>query len=411
MSLDCLNNKNSEFKAFGSMIFTGSATIGVMNAGYNVTKILEISEDIVKQNAYHFIKNFPEMPVILPSEWENDDYLYAMKNENYDFAYFNCPCSSLSSINRQASVDGKNNIHFYRVFDTISKVEPKAFLIENAPTLIKLGYPILKDLTHKLGDKYRFTIIRDYAGNHNVAMKRMRTLVVGWHRDHFNKIPLLEANIQPMYTTKDCIGDLYNTPLGTINNHECIPGTDYEQYSHLFNKYVDPSKTSVMSFIKYWDEIKDEFEPKDREYLEKTIEKLNAGKSLWDKSPYKPSEDGYCPSMTSLTKIIHPVNGRLFTIREYARLMNYPDDFILYEGGETPIIQCLAQGVPANFVKYIAGEIKEALAGNRELLDDSEDKILSFQHHTKMKRDIYTQEEIDNLKELDVDKNSINIVK
>ncbi len=411
MSLDYLNNKNSKFKAFGSMIFCGSATIGVMNAGYNVEKILEISEDIVKQNAYHFVKNFPEMPVILPSEWENDEYLANMKEAKYDFAYFNCPCSSLSSINRNASVDGKNNVHFYRVFNTIQKTEPKAFLIENAPTLIKLGYPIIKDLTHILGDKYRFTIVRDFAGNHNVAMKRMRTLVIGWHRDHFNKIPLLEANIQPQFTTKDCIGDLYNKPLGSIPNHECISGSDFEQYSHLFNDYVDSASTSVMSFIKYWDKIKDEFNDKDREYLERVMGKINSGKGVWDKSPYKPSEDSFCPSMTSLTKIIHPVLDRLFTVREYARLMNYPDDFIIHEGGETPIVQCLAQGVPANFVKYIATEVKEALAGNRDFIEDSEDKILSFQHHTKMKRDIYTQDEVNELTQLDVNKDSIKILK
>ena len=39
---------------------------------------------------------------------------------------------------------------------------------------------------------------------------------------------------------------------------------------------------------------------------------------------------------------------------------------------ETDIIQCIAQGVPANFVEYIANEVKEALDGNREFVEDSE---------------------------------------
>lgn len=408
MSLDYLNNPNG-LKALGGMIFCGSATIGTMKSGFNVEKVLEISNDITDNNSYHFVRNFKELPIILPSEWENEEYLKQLKGK-YNLAYFNPPCSSLSSINRNASVDGKSNIHFYRVFNIINNVEPDTFLIENAPTLVKLGYPILKDLVNQLGDKYRFTIVRDYAGNHNVAMKRMRTLVVGWNREKFDKIPLLEANIVPQLSTKDCIGDLYDIPLDSIPNHHCVPEDDFNKYSHLFD-YIDNGTTATMSFIKNWDSVKNNLEIKDRENIEKQIAKLNSGKNLWDKSPYRPKEDSFCPSMTSLTRIIHPKNNRLFTVREYARLMNYPDDYILYDGGKTPLIQCLAQGVPANFVQYITTEIKEALLGNREFIENSEDKILSFQHHTKMKRDIYTKEEVMNLTQLDCDKNSINILK
>lgn len=410
MSLDYLNDKNSNLKAFGSMIFCGSATIGTMRSGYNVNKILEITDDMVEHNAYHFVKNFPEMPVLGPSVWENDEYLESMKKENYDFAYFNCPCSSLSSINRNASVDGKNNIHFYRVYNIINKVEPRAFLIENAPTLIKLGYPILKDLTHILGDKYRFTIIRDSAGNHNVPMRRMRTLVVGWHRDHFNKIPLLQANKQPSYTIKDCIGDLYDVPFDESINHVCLPDREWGKYEHLFH-LVPEGKTALRTFINHWDEIKDQFDDKDKKYIERVIATLKIKPGIWDKTPFKAYENGNAPSMTSLSKIIHPKNNRHFTVREYARLMSYPDDFILYEGGKTPIIQCLAQGVPANFVQYIASEIKEALLGNRSLLDDSEDKIVSFQHNCKMKRQLFNQDEIDTMTELEVSKSSESIEK
>lgn len=405
MKLDYLNEKNKDFKAACGFIFGGSATIGVINAGYNVDQVLEMTEDMDEYNAYHFTRNF-SIPVVKPSDWENDSYLYKLKEKNYDLMLFNPPCSSLSQINRNASVDGKNNIHFYRVFNIISKVEPKTFIIENAPTLIKLGYPILKDLTHQLGDKYRFTIIRDFAGNHNVPMKRMRTLIVGWHKNTFNKIPLLHANIQPTYTTKDCIGDLYNVPLNSLPNHNCIENETFDQYSHLFDKYVDPSSSSAQSFIKYWDEVKDIFEEKDRIFIEKIMDKLNKGQNVWDKSPYKPDENTTCPSMTSVTKIIHPKNSRMFTVREYARLMNYPDDFVFYDECKTPIIQCIAQGVPANFIEYISNEVKQALLNNRDMIDGSENCVLSFQHHTKMKFDVYKQEEVDSLKELDVNKKS-----
>ena len=45
-----------------------------------------------------------------------DTVLDNLKNENVDLMCCNCPCSSLSRVNRWAKVDGSNNIHFYIFF-------------------------------------------------------------------------------------------------------------------------------------------------------------------------------------------------------------------------------------------------------------------------------------------------------
>ena len=62
-------------KAIGNFIFAGSATIGVMNTGlFEVDRILEITDEIVEQNAKDYIHNYPEIPVVVPSEWESEGY-------------------------------------------------------------------------------------------------------------------------------------------------------------------------------------------------------------------------------------------------------------------------------------------------------------------------------------------------
>ena len=410
MSLDYLNNKNSKLKAIGCCIFCGSASIGTMKSGFNVDRVLEISDDMVNQNAYHFIKNFKDVPIITPSTWENDEYLESLKNEKYDLFYSNVPCSGLSSINRMASADNKVNVHFYRVFDAISKIQPKVFLIENAPTLIKLGFPIIKDLTKILGKQYRFTILRDCAGNHNIAMKRTRTMIVGWNRNEFDKIPELHANKQPLFSVKDAIGDLYNKELNSIPNHN-IP-EDAGQFK-IWNKYSNfipyaiPNNTLLIGLVNNYDSIHDQFDEKLNNKVSIARDKLNNNKKLFDKSPYMTDENYLAPSLTSLAIYIHPTNNRFFTTREYARLMGYPDDFILYDGEcKTPTIQCLAQGVPVDFFQYITTEIKEVLFGNRQLIDNSEDKIISFEHHIKMARELFTQEQINSMAGLDTSKNA-----
>lgn len=128
-------------------------------------------------NAFHFVRNY-DIPIIKPSQWNNDEYLLSLKNK-YDLLFANPPCSGLSAINRNASADNDINKHIYEVANTINIIEPKTFLIENAPTLITKGAPILKDIQRILSNKYRVTVITDLAGNHNVPMFRKRTLVVG----------------------------------------------------------------------------------------------------------------------------------------------------------------------------------------------------------------------------------------
>lgn len=406
MSLDYLNDKNSNFKAIGCFIFGGSASIGVMNAGFYLDRVLEMTDNMTELNAYHFSKNFKNIPIVGPSEWENEEYLNELQKKDYDIFISNCPCSSLSQINRKASVDGDRNKEFYRVFSNIKHIKPKSFVIENAPTLIKLGYPIILDMIDQLSDTYKFTIIRDYAGNHEVAMKRMRTLLVGWRKDVFNNtMPLVHMNKIKQFTADDAIGDLCKYQLGSeeILNH-IIPKNKWESEAHLFS-YVKHGTTIMQTLIDNWDKLNKKINNKNIfDNVLKNKNKIDNGNRIWDKSPHRMHKNMYCPSMTSLSNNIHPDIDRLFTIREYARLMNYPDDFEFFDECKVDVIQCIAQGVPANFIKYISNEVKGALLGNREKIKEAENSTIVFQHHTHGLWKNYNINELKTITGLDSDK-------
>ncbi|MNM48968.1 Modification methylase HaeIII [compost metagenome] len=399
---------NNELNALGIFIFGGSATFGAEAAGFKVDKVLELTDTMHLESAYHFAKNRPDIPLVLPKEWENHQYLQDLNAKDYDLIYANCPCSGLSQINKSASVDSSTNIHFYRLFDSFKEIKPKVFMIENAPRLITMGYPIIKDMLDKLQSDYKFTILRDYAGSHGVAMKRMRTMVVGWRRDAFdNKIPLVHMAKQKQMTIKEAIGDLYNVPLGSLPNHDFHPDRSWKEFEHLYDQV--PGQSSILlTAVSKWDEWSQFFNKEDHntyiKQIEQAIEKKKDGKNIWDKSPWRTGENNAAPSLTSVTELIHPIHSRPFTIREYARLMGFPDDFVFYtEETNTDIIQALAQGVPAPFVKYITGEISEALNGNRALINNDQG-LVNFQHHTKGLHKTYTYDEMKLMTGLDVDK-------
>ena len=401
-----------QFKAVNAFIFAGSFSVGTIRAGFDLQKVLEIADDQLQNNAFYFKKNVTDVPVVLPSEWENDEYLAKLKTENIDLMCCNCPCSSLSQINRNAKVDGKNNVHFYRLFNVFKKVQPKAFIIENAPTLLSLGLPILKDMVNELKDDYRFTIVRDYAGNHGVAMLRQRTLVIGWNRNHFKTIPIINQDKQPKTTVKDTIGDLYSD---TTNDHKSVTVDEVSDLYSIINNGYSFMTDLAMKYNKH-DAISQQIEKRldGTSYLrevKRIADRLNQKRNFWDKSPYRVKDDGLFPSITSVTEYIHPHQHRTLSLRELARVMNYPDGYDFTDPNKEckiPVTQAIAQGVPANFGQYIATQVRLALEGKHHMIEDQNVDIV-FQQHIQHKYDMYKASEFVNVEKIELSKNALKL--
>ena len=335
-------------KAIGMYIFCGSQTIGHLLEGWDIDTILEISDEMPNQNAYHFIKNYPNISVKTPSEYKNNDtYLKQLKDNNYDLLFANPPCSGLSTINRNANVNSKTNNYIYDVMDMVNTIRPKVFLIENAPTLTSTGLPILKKIAATLLD-YNFIIINDKAGNHNVAMSRRRTFVIGFYKKYFYKLPIISCDAEP---DTGIMNVLSSTDLTYNKEFVSDSLTDCFKYYNL----VKPGDSFFRAMAR--NEVSDLPEKIQKE-VEKIIYKQNNNLNIWDKSPYRPAPNEKAPSLASVIRIIHPIEDRDLYIREYAALMGYPDDFIFYPNEcKTETIQCIAQGVPVNFIRYISKQI------------------------------------------------------
>ena len=338
-------------EALGMYIFGGSQALGHMKAGWNVDRILEISDKMLEQNSYHFIRNYPDIPVVKLSEWNNNEYIESLKGK-YDLLFGNPPCSGLSSINRNASVNNDINKHIYEVADMIDRIEPKSFLIENAPTLIARGLPILKDISKKLSNKYRITIITDLAGNHNVPMFRKRTLVVGWNRNYFESMPIINCIVNNDYTVGKALSGLTGDSPDMVK----IDLNDKYDFSRFYS-LVKPGDPVVKTLCENYESIKDKLSEDEKVLVLRTKEKYDKGGSVWDKSPLRLDLNGRAPSITSVNRYIHPTENRDIYVRECARLMGYPDSFKFYNGSKVSTIQCVAQGVPVNFIEYISSEI------------------------------------------------------
>lgn len=390
-------------KALGIYVFGGSQSIAHLNTGWDVDRILEMTDDMTENNAYHFTKNYPNIPVIKPSDWKRKGYLEGLKINQYDLLFSNNPCSGLSSINRNAKADQPINNRFFEVFDVIKELKPKTFLMENAPTLVSIGTPILQEMTKILGDSYKFTVIRDKAGNHGVAMPRQRTFVVGWRNDIFKNIPIIKMIKEPETT----VGEVLQGLTKDIPNMEFEKDTILPNLKRFYNK-VNPKDTILRALVREFDNIKGELDESETKLVKDYIEKQNQNKNIWDKTAYRLDSNSLAPSMTSMAQFIHPTEDRELYIREYARIMGYPDDFIFYPNEcKCSTIQCLAQGVPVYFIRYISQEIMRCLSNNYNYIEDAD---ITFQHHSKRKLFKFTFNEFNNLDNLSqVNENGITI--
>lgn len=377
--------------ALGMYIFGGSQTIGHLQEGWDVQGILEMTEDMKENNSYHFVKNYG-IPVYLPSEWNDGKFLDRFND--IDFLFANPPCSGLSSINRNASVDNEINNHIYEVAQAIDLIKPKAFLIENAPTLVSKGLPILKDISKILRDSYRITIITDLAGNHGVPMHRRRTLVVGWRRDIFKLMPFIDQNVNVSYVKDAFSGLTNNTP--NMTKIDLKDKYDFSRYYDLVNQ----GDTVVKTLCYNLDKVRDTLTEDELSLILRTKEKYDKGGSVWDKSPLRLEQNWFAPSITSVNRYIHPTENRDIYIRECARLMGYPDDFIFYEGSGVSIIQAVAQGVPVNFIRYISKEIQKQFNTKVYYKDDCDIMYIN-QSSGKQKVIIYKLNDFINCKSID----------
>lgn len=385
---------NKDLKVLGAFIFTGSASIGVMNNGAKPTHILELADGMKEDNGMHFVHNYPEIPMILPSEWEQPGYLEQLREENYDLLYANPPCSGLSlGVRGPQSHEKGPNCHQYRYLEMIKKVQPKAFMYENAPTLLTTGKPILNDFVKNL-ENYKFTIIREFGMYHNVAMKRQRTFVIGWRNDIFPTIPTLRMGKNEKTTVEQIIGDLYNKELGSFLNHDLIPNRPFQSVEKFFADvpFVQGGHRTVNWVIcNEYDKYEPYLDEKTKKALKTQLYKQGAGLGYWDKSSQRPNPEKQAPSITGYSSFIHPIHDRQFTIREYGRLMGYPDTFEFLPHKE--IVRHIAQGVPAKYFEWASGNVMEAIKGNRPSTSQFSDTRVQFQHHTKETLTEFTTEE------------------
>jgi DNA (cytosine-5)-methyltransferase 1 len=258
------------------------------------------------------------------------------------------PCQAFSYAGKKLGFDDVRGTLFFEYARAIKETKPKICIGENVRGLLNHDkgrtlagmISVLEELEYRVLEPKVLKAI-----HYNVPQKRERLVLVAIRNDIETDFyyPKPSRNI---YTLKDALkkGELYETDVPES------PGQQYPQRKKEILSMVPPGG--------YWRDLPVEIQ---KEYMLKSYY-LGGGKTgmarriSWD----EPSLTLTCAPAQKQTERCHPDETRPFTVREYARIQTFPDEWI-FEGSVSQQYKQIGNAVPVNLAKEIGYSVVDFL--------------------------------------------------
>lgn len=264
------------------------------------------------------------------------------------------PCQAFSYAGKRMGFEDARGTLFFEYARAVKEVEPKICVAENVRGL--LNYDNGKTLKGMISvlEELGYNVLQPRvlkAINYRVPQKRERLLLVAVRKDIFVEFHYPEPS-RKVYTLKDALkkGSLFNCD---------VPKSEGQKYPKRKKEILD-----LIPPGGYWRDLP---LPLQKEYMKKSFF-LGGGKTgmarriSWD----EPCLTLTCSPAQKQTERCHPEETRPFTVREYARIQTFPDDWI-FAGSITQQYKQIGNAVPVNLAKEMGYSIIDFL--NRTLIE------------------------------------------
>lgn len=258
------------------------------------------------------------------------------------------PCQAFSYAGKKLGFEDARGTMFYEFARAVKEIKPLICVGENVRGLLshdcgrtlqgmvsildELGYEVLPPRVLK-------------AIFHRVPQKRERLLVVGLRKEAGLTFDLPKPH-KEFFTLRDALkkGRLFDCDVPVS------PGQAYPKRKREIMGMIPPGG--------YWRELPLEIQ---KEYMKGSFF-LSGGKTgmarriSWD----EPCLTLTCAPAQKQTERCHPEETRPFTVREYARIQTFPDDWI-FEGSMTSQYKQIGNAVPVNLAEEIGKSLVKTL--------------------------------------------------
>lgn len=331
----------NEYSVLELFAGAGGLAIGLEKAGLKCVALNEID----KWACQTLRNNRPNWNVL---EGDIKDFDFSKFKNSVDVVTGGFPCQAFSYAGKKLGLNDARGTLFYEFARVVQEVKPAICIGENVRGLLSHEkgktlqgmISILDEIGYKVAPVQVLKAI-----NFRVPQKRERLILVGIRKDIDIEFEYPKPS-RKIYNLKDALkkGELYNCD---------VPKSEGSTYPEHKKKVLDlvPPKG-------YWRDLPPDIQ---KEYMGKSFY-LGGGKTGmarrigWD----EPSLTLTCSPAQKQTERCHPDETRPFTVREYARIQTFPDDW-KFAGSVSQQYKQIGNAVPVNMAREIGYSIIKVL--------------------------------------------------
>jgi len=293
-------------------------------------------------------KNRPDWHIV---EGDVSEVSFEGLDRKIDLVTGGFPCQAFSYAGKKLGFMDTRGTLFYEFARAVNETRPKICVAENVRGLLNHEGGATIDTMMRVLDEIGYQVLSPRilkALNYRVPQKRERLFLVGIRKDLDAGLFQFPRPFHKTYTLKDAL--LASELFGCD-----VPASDGQKYPKR--------KREILAMVPqggYWRDLPVDIQ---KEYMKKSFY-LGGGKTgmarrmSWD----EPSLTLTCAPAQKQTERCHPEETRPFTVREYARIQTFPDDW-QFEGSITQQYKQIGNAVPVNLAQAMGHEIVKFLNG------------------------------------------------
>lgn len=308
----------------------GGLALGMEKAGFHHLLLNEFDH-----NACETLRsNRPEWNVVEGDVHEID---FTPFKDKVDFLSGGFPCQAFSYAGKRLGFEETRGTLFFELARAVKEIRPKVFMGENVKGLFEHDkgrtLQTIKNVINELG----YTLIEPRvlrSIQYDVPQKRERLILIAVRNDIAPYVQFKWPDVSPsVRTLRDAFfaGSLYETD---------VPLSAGQKYPE--------SKYKVMKLVPEGGDWRNLPENVAREYMKGSYI-LGGGKTGMARrlAMDEPSLTLTCAPAQKQTERCHPIETRPLTVREYARIQTFPDDW-QFCGNLTAQYKQIGNAVPVN---------------------------------------------------------------
>lgn len=313
----------------------GGLALGMEKAGFKHVLLNEFD----KSACATLRKNRPDWNVV-----EDDIHNISFKEYKgkVDFLSGGFPCQAFSYAGNKGGFEDARGTLFFELARAVDEVKPKVFMGENVKGLYTHDkghtFEVIKSVIADLG----YTLVEPQvlkAIQYQVPQKRERLILIAIRNDIADKVKFhYPSPYKRVVTLRDAFfkGVLYDCD---------VPSSIGQQYPKR--------KKEIMAQVPmggYWKDLPEDLQ---REYMKGSYDMEGGRTGIARRlSLDEPSLTLTCAPAMKQTERCHPIETRPLTVREYARIQTFPDDWE-FCGNMTAQYKQIGNAVPVNLAAAV----------------------------------------------------------